>query len=276
MAWFWKRKLNTSAAGSSPSRRGGRGKTSFIHPKVYPGPQEEPSLSFNINDLALPLLIVAMGLLVWFVFLSPFFKIKYIFIKGDVSSQVTEILKSLKGKNIFLLRLSHFAKELEKQEPRVKRISLMRGIPDTLRLKLEERSQVLVWSTQGETYLLDKEGVVFSKPDITETSALLPVIDKRGLSVELGQKVVSSYFVGFVRKLLEEIPFRTNQKIKSLAVDETTFTLEAELESGIKVIFDINTSLDNQASALAQALAERRDEIKEYADVRVEGKVFYK
>lgn len=279
MALFWKKKSNTSAAGSNPPRppKGKERRASFLHPKIYPAaPLEKPSFSFDINDLSLPLLIVALGLLFWFVFLSPFFKVKYIFVEGEISRDVTEILKNLKGKNIFLLRVSKFEKNLEKQEPRVKGLHLVKGIPDTLRLKLEERSQVLAWQTQGEVYLLDKEGVVFSKPNLEEAQNLLPVVDRRNLPVNLGQKVVASYFVEFTRRLLEEVPFRTSQKIKSLAVDETTFTLEATLDSKIKAIFDINTSLDNQVSALAQVLQNQGGDIKEYADVRVEGKVFYK
>lgn len=223
------------------------------------------------------ILLITLGL-IWFLFYSPFFKIKNIIIEeAQANEQLTLEVEHFKGKNIFLFSLKSEEQNLILKQPEIKSISIWKGLPDTLKLKLKLREKVLVWQTLDKFYLVDEQGIAFKeRGPISEGENVLLITDSRLIPVKLGNQILAPAFVQFVEKLGSDFPAQTSIKLNSLEIEETTFQVTAKTSEGFKVYFDTTRPLEPQLLALKKVLAEHRQEVKEYIDVRVKGWAYYK
>lgn len=222
--------------------------------------------------------LIALIILVWFLFISNYFKINQIIVYGHISDPLKQDLSNLVGKNILTLYVPKYIANLQTRRPAVKTIRIERGLPDTLRIYIEERQQELIWQTGDKFYLLDNVGTAFGEtipPQPGETEKVT-VVDLRGAEVKLGSVIVSPQFINFTKRLLEELPKETGLTIQQIQVQETTFNPEVVATDGFKILMDINLPLKAQLSAVKQVLDSNRDLVKEYIDVRVLGRVFVK
>lgn len=248
----------------------------FRSPKIYQttpvirkGIYISPKLIFAV------LILAAVGYLIYFVFLGNFFRIKEIIIEGTASEESKTEINQLKNKNILLFGSKKIEKRVTDNEPGIFSIAVLRGIPDTLRIKIQDREAKMVWESQGKTFLVDEIGVVFIRPSVS-IKGLPYVIDTANLPVQEGQQVTGKNFISFVKELKEDFVSKTGLDISKMQIGESTFNLEVFTSAGFKVIFDTTREAGTQLEALAIILRDHRDKIKEYADVRVEGWGYYK
>jgi len=149
-------------------------------------------------------------------------------------------------------------------------------------LVLEIRQPALLLSAANKTYVLDKNGIATreAKDLGAATKEGLPSVqDQSGLSVKLGQQVLTRETVQFV---LDAVYLLREQSltVESLTLPVSINELDIRL-SGLPYFIKTDTSTDIRQQiggfvATKEFLAEQGIVPSEYIDVRVEEKVFYK
>jgi len=243
----------------------------FRSPKVF-NPATEPSKS-NIPKIVFFLLlfiIIAAGL--WYILIfSSFFKIKNISVEGH---QINNELDNIKGQNILLAKTADLKNEIINKYPEIQDVKIMRGFPDTLRIKIETFQPQIAWRTQDKIYLINSAGIIIKE---VQESGNLPIVqDNKSLPVEIKQNVLSENFISFISELNNKFNQKTGFNIRWFEVDETFYQVESLVDQGWRIKFNTTRPVEDQLEALSVLLAKHKEEIKQYADVRVEGRVFYK
>lgn len=244
------------------------------HPKIYnppAAPQKKGELSKFFKIFLI--LVIFLGGLVYLLFFSPLFQVKNVVVDSAVSEANSEFEK-LKGRNILTLRSADIEKEIISQFGDLANLKIVRGLPDTLKIQLEARQSKMVWQVEERNYLVDSQGLIIK--EIQGESDLPKVKDNKNLPVLANQVVASEIFLNFIVEASSKFPEVVGSRISSFEVNETIFQVDALTDQGWKVIFDTTRSVDSQLSGLKQFLSEHKDEMIEYADVRIEGKVYYK
>lgn len=215
------------------------------------------------------ILVVILGYLFFY---SSFFKIKKVI--ADNPALTEEFLNQYRGQNIILLSTKKVQQEVTQKLPYIENIKVIRGLPNTLRIETQTYQPVLIWQTQNHQYSVDSGGLV-----IDEANGLLdlPIIrDNKNLPVQIKQLVVSQNFIEFIKKIQNRFIDKVGFKTTYFEINETIFQVDALTDQGWLVKFDTTRSIDDQLDDLSKLLSEHKDEVSEYVDVRVEGRVYYK
>lgn len=217
------------------------------------------------------LLVVAV---VYFVFISDLFRIKNIKVENVKSIEIEDYVKiSLQGKNILFMLPGRYLKELVERFPVLEQARIVRGLPNTVKVVVDEREYRFIWCNAENCYQVDNNGYILEKSVKTKNDIVLQ--DLGNVEVKDSQQVVSKQFIAFFLNALDQIK-KMNLKIKEAQIKETTFKIDFITDEGWKIIMDSNASVDNQIYALQQVLEKNKSDIKEYVDVRVEGVAFVK
>lgn len=102
-------------------------------------------------------------------------------------AEVTTALGLTTGENLVTLHTDGLADAL-RQLPTVRDASVSVDLPDTVRVKVQERTPVLVWVTGSGRYLVDTTGLLFATADAspaTAVGALRTIQDRRAISLAL-------------------------------------------------------------------------------------------
>lgn len=247
-------------------------KTILRTPKVFQPPRDEEPFSLPKIFKILSLIVILFLGLVYLFFFSPVFQIKNIEIVGSPSDEVRQKLDALKNTNIFSFHAKQLEQEIIAKNQNYLAVKVYRGLPDTVRVKFQDREAKIIWQTQGQRYLVDKDAILFQKSE--GISDLPIVVDTRNLDIKIPTQIATANFVDFVKSAHAEIN-QSNLVIQQFQINETTFQLEAITE-GFKIIFNTLRPLSEQIDAFRTVYEKNQDEIKEYIDLRVEGWVYYK
>ena len=115
------------------------------------------------------------------------------------------------------------AKERLEQVPWVKHAQIMRLLPSTLQVVIEERVPFAVWQSRGQTYVVDVEGAVIA-PAVREAYPNLPLVVGEGAG-----KNAADLF-----ETLKPFDIVTKQMVAALRVGDRRWTLK--LSSGVDVM----------------------------------------
>lgn len=253
----------------------------YRNPKIYTTTSSNGQ-GFYLSKKAMGLIgiLVLIGIFVWWVFGSSFFKVKEIIINGSLNPEVQSEIDSFKGKNILTFVLGNTEKQLAQKQSSIKEINILRGIPDTLKIDVTVRKPVLLWKSQDKTYLLDENGIAFLEGEGVSVNdqgiKLFLVNDTSNMTVEPGKQIVTSEFVNFANDLARLAPEKVLLNIGEMRIAETTFNIEADTDQGFKIKLDTTRSVEPQLDVLKKIIDQYRDQIHEYVDLRVEGRVYYK
>ena len=105
----------------------------------------------------------------------------------------------------------------------MKHAQVMRLLPSTLQVVIEERVPFAVWQSQGKTYVVDVEGAVIA-PAVREAYASLPLVVGEGAG-----KNAADLF-----ETLKPFDSVTKQMVAALRVGDRRWTLK--LSSGVDVM----------------------------------------
>lgn len=228
---------------------------------------------------------VVVGFVIWFFTAAPWLQVKHIAIEGQATEEVKAEINKLYGKNILWLSVTSPDRIIREKQPSIKQIQILRGIPDTLRVKLIEREPALIWQVGENWYTLDPTGFVFREQKLhkKEDGSLdypgtdLPVVvDTATIPTKVGQIIVRPQFIAFVTELKNRLPKEYNVNFVRAEIGETSFNVTAVTDAGWSILFDTTRKLDPQLRTLARVLETKRAEVREYVDVRVRGWVYYK
>ncbi|MBU2595588.1 FtsQ-type POTRA domain-containing protein [Patescibacteria group bacterium] len=251
-------------------------------PKIIISEEKKTEFHFNKKFFYFILLIIALVFIFYGLFFSSFFRVKNMDLKGTnlvdgdkVKKVITYALNE--EDNIFLYQGADIAAKIKENFPLISEVRVQKGIPDTIRVVIQEREPVIVWQTGNKKYLVDKEGLSYLEADANNSKDLPIVIDSQNLPVKLSDKVASSKFLDFFREIVEKFSPRSNLKIKELKINETTFDLSVVTTDGFVVFFDTQRSAETELDDLRRVMTHLKGaKPKEYIDLRVEGWAYYK
>lgn len=249
--------------------------------KVFVGPKVKYSFNPVINLPAkfwgnlLIFILILVGLYV--LFFSSIFSVKDVVVEGNnlvLADDIASVVK--KGDNIFRFNVNKTRSEITKKYSIIDDVQIYKGIPNTLKIVVLERTPDIVWSTGGKFYLIDNSGIIDKEITVTDYPDLIHITDTKNLPVKNGDQILSSQFTAFAKIVRDEFFDNTNNHITSYEVSETTFDLIVRTDSNYYVKFDTTRPVEKQLKDLKSILVNYRDKITEYVDVRVNGWVYYK
>lgn len=242
-----------------------------MFPKVFNPIPEKEKKSLPKFVKIIVLVIIVLAALIYLLFFSPFFKITNVISEGIFLEDAD--LAQIKGQNIILLNTPKIKSAILAKNANFGDIQIIRGLPHTLKIKINPYQATMIWKTGGRQYLVNKEGLIFNE---VQGETDLPIVqDNKDLAVQIRQQVVSINFIEFIREVFVNFAGKAGFKIVYFEVNETIFQADALTDQGWLVKFDTTRSPDDQLEALKKFLAENKEGVHEYIDVRVEGKVFY-
>lgn len=228
-------------------------------------------------------------ILLFIIFLKmPLFKIKKIMISGTSNIELINQVEELAGNYLKNQKINNFAflksdnlKFYIKEQIDLEKIEINKKFPDKLLILIEPEIPALFWQ-EGENYfLIDKNGIVDTQITLSQIEYELPVISAATTTkVITHQKLVNENFIEFIRE------FNKNFNKTSLNLKITKYILPnlkgrevwAMSDAGFKIILTTDSNIILTLDVLKKLIKEKFTESapKEYIDLRLEEKVFYK
>jgi cell division septal protein FtsQ len=250
-----------------------RKKLNLRQPKVFRAGEDHTKEPLPKFVKVLIFLLIILAILFYMFFLSPWMKIKNIEIIGSPSDKVMEQINELKGHNIFLFSSSKEERKLINEDKDYSNIKIYRGIPDIIKIVFYDRNPQIILETQGIKYLVDENGIIY-KEDSGNYSGLPTVVDTNNLSIRLSSQIFTSSFLNFVKSANNGLA-QAKIKVVDFEIAETTFQVSAITDNNIKIMFNTLIPLSSQMDAFNQVYGQNKNDIKQYIDLRVEGRVYY-
>lgn len=227
------------------------------------------------------ILIIAVPIIaiIYFIFYSPVFKIKNIEIEGINDPTMLEKINEDKGRNIFLVNLDAVKKSILSNNPDLTNIYVIKGIPDTLKIKSQERKKSLVWVIPSGNYVLDENGCVFIKVkelgDWNNTDIPIVKYPNAIVAISSGQKIVSSFFIEKIKTIKSDFTNKTGITITEISITDSYNQINVLTANGWTVKMNLQEDLDYQMTNLS-AIVKAQKPITAYVDLRIPGLAYYK
>lgn len=238
-------------------------------PRVLPGqPIQSPKPRRSWRGLAFGILTVGLVIFVyWFVFMSQYFAVTTVELSGTESPAIKALAEGLKGENIWRLNTTTVEQRVQQVDSSVGTVSLVRGIPHTIRLTVTYREPALRWHVKDTVYIVDTSGRIFAEGDTPPYAALPKISDKSAVALKIGLAIVDTSFIQFVKDLYAKVPTTLGKSIAAAEITETSFHLDVVLEGDIRLRFTTLRPLQEQLDGV-QKILQTHPEAK-YVDVRV-------
>lgn len=176
-----------------------------------------------------------------------------------------------RSRSIVLIDEGKVSQGIKERFSDVAKVTVTKQWPRTLLVEVQERQTTLLWKSNNAGYLVDRQGVAFEQSG--PRTGLLTVEDSTNLPVEVGKQVVGSSFITALEQIKAEMD-QAGITVTGFRIPETTFEVQAVTNQGYYVIFDTTRPIATQVDALRRAVATGKP--REYADVRVPGRVYLK
>ena len=214
---------------------------------------------------------------VYLVFFSKYFQINDIMIQGNNLVSEEDITRYVpKGGNIFLFNVNRARSQILTNNSEIKNVEIFRGIPNAVKIVVLEYDNKLIWETNGKRYLLSSQGKVTKQLNEGENFDYPRIVDSKNISVSPGDDLVSASFVSFINNINNNLFTITNLKPVYYEIPETTFDLYLYTDAGFYVKLNTVRSSSVQLNNLKKILVDKRESIKEYVDLRIDGLAYYK
>jgi len=239
------------------------------------------------------ILAIAVAASGWFLLYSGYFNIKNIEIKNEgrisietINALINEQMASnllvfLPQKNIWLFNKEELEKRLEAKYS-FEKIQIIKNLPNKLSVVLTEKQYALIWHEDDKYYYADNSGEIISETSVLDIKDKnYPLIDNLSSKKIDGNKTqIAQEDIDFVNNLFIKLQDYKNEfKVLSYIYDNDVNTIKANIENGPKIFFNTQGNMDKQ---LEKAMLIKRDQLKndffkkEYINVRIEDRVYYK
>jgi cell division septal protein FtsQ len=224
--------------------------------------------------------LIGVGVVYLFLY-SGLFDIKGFEVNGySFADNVRDIATGERDRNIFSKNIILFntssLKETLAGDSRIQKIEIKKKFPNIISINITESSPSLIWSTAGESYLVDGWGVVIGKK---KNENYPEVADAANIQVKPGDRVASPTFIKFIRDISSGFEASTGAKVSRITIFDLLTDVHILSSDGWTVYLDATKSSDAQLKNLAKVLAEaKKSSTKklEYIDMRLDTKIFYK
>lgn len=224
--------------------------------------------------LRIGLIAIMVFLIIWAVN-SPLFLVRNTVVQGAKSISETSIQAVLPShQNLWLYPVTRTVKRIKSVSPLIADTAISRNPPNTIRVVIAERVQALDWESDGKHYVLGLDGTIIL--DTAPTSPLPHLIDTTKLTPHIGQAVATPGFVHVAQDVYAAYPKIFAGEIDHLEIGETIFDLTLVPKSGPHVLLESTRDISVQLIAAKKVADQFKDQIKEYIDMRVPAKAYYK
>ncbi len=244
------------------------------------------------------LLVVFCGVTVYVFVFSDFLKINRVNLEGLEELKYEEVAKELnillEGKyfevisrnNFILISERKITNHLMEKFKKISGVEVKKIFPDAIEVKIAERDSLLLWCSGGPCYFIDEGGYAYNGADFesreVKENNLIRLADASAKPVDLGEKVLSEEYIGFVLRLVEEI--KKESPIDILDECQTACRVAEDVRlktvEGWDIYFSGKISEEKSVRVMKTFLEKEMDEEKrknlEYLDLRAENKVYYK
>lgn len=269
--------LNRKPKNNKNFSRGGY--KQYRSPSVFVGKTPKTTKDFQIPKINRRLVAytAVVIVIIYYIFFSGKFVVKEVIVEGNALVSIEKILPyAHKGSNILFLNSSTLKKQILNENSEIKDVQIIRGIPDAMKIVVQEHENKIIWQTGGAKYLISAQGEVTKKVEDNETFDYPVVNDSKNFPVSLGENIVSPNFIAFIINIYDKFFEATNIKPTYFEVPQTTFDLHLYTEAGFYVKFNSMRSSSKQLENLKKVLVEKRNDVHEYVDLRIDGWAYYK
>lgn len=237
------------------------------------------------------LIVCCAGIAAIFLF-QPFFNINNVNISGlerissnGIAGIVNKKLNQpqmliFNGRNIFIVDLKSIQTSV-KNEYALKNIQINKKFPNTLEIKLQEKTAQLILQNRDQFFLVDEEGQIIQQ--LPSNYNFLNNIPQFQImvsgTIKIGEQVISGATEKFLIYLFQNVSKKTSVNITyANLMDQEGRVINLVTNEGWKIIVDRQNDWDKQMNVLAIIL---RDKIKNnraslhYIDVRFENRSYF-
>jgi hypothetical protein len=231
--------------------------------------------------LAILIIVILTGGLVYLLFFSHLFDVKAVEVIGyQNAAKVKEAAADqgsewLLANNLILFNKAQL-KETLSGDPLAADIYIKKIFPNKLVIEIQESKPSLVWVTKGERYLVDERGAVIGQ---TKNDDKLPVVyDSADISVARGDKIASPIFIKFITAVWDGFDPATSTHINKIIIFDLITDVHVVSSAGWTVYMDASKDPKIQLANLTKVLRESQKTVKklEYIDLRLDTRAFYK
>ncbi|MBI2589988.1 hypothetical protein HYW32_03145 [Candidatus Berkelbacteria bacterium] len=255
----------------------------YRHPKIYratPTYVQPVKIRLDPKLIGMSVGLILFSGLIWLILFSKLFMIQQIDIVGTVTPEVQTEITNLYGKNLLTYSSGGMERRLKEAQSSIREVQVYKGLPRTLRIEIAVRTPILAWRSGDTTYLLDEQGIAFQAgvgvAVDEQGKSLITVVDNFRQPIVLGKQLVRRQFITMAAELSRTFPVQFPLIIDRLEVGQTTFELVVVTNAGWKAYFDTTRDLEPQLESLKKIFENFHDAIKEYVDLRIVGRAYYK
>lgn len=233
------------------------------------------------------LLVIPITWFIWFVFFTDTFTVRAVTVvdaRPHTEEAVQARLQEKIGSNMFWLQTPILEQNILLAVPQVRDVHIVRKLPDTLKVIVQEKTPTLLLLSQKKYYFIDTGGVAYEEARLeTLPGTVLPIVKNNDEQAQLtlGVPVVDQHFIEFLQNVQKEMPEVTGAqvvetRIPSLAARE----VHLRLDNNWLVRFDVTRDAAAQLTILKKLLeitiSEEKKPFIEYIDLRIPQRVYYK
>ncbi len=208
-------------------------------------------------------------------------------ISEQVKQYVSEVVRekaTMFGKtNIFLVPRAFLEDSLRAKFPVVQTAQILRVLPSTVSVSVQEKIPVALLFSGGAYFALDPQGVAFEEvpaDKLKENKFPLLRDQRETAEIELGKPVINNETISMLHEITRQLPDRFNLTVSEMTIPAIgTQELDVHTNEGWTLVLDATRPLDGQFVVLDKILTEEIDSKKrkslKYIDLRVPGKAFY-
>lgn len=236
------------------------------------------------------LLCITLGpilLFSWLLLFTKTFAVSAITIvdaRPGTEQQIRSIADVTKGENIVFLQTESIALQLARDIPQIKNVHVVRKLPGTLKIIIQEKTPLLLLLSNNSYYFVDADGIAYETVSLdTLPGIILPVVKNSDIkgTVTLGAPAVAESFVAFIAEVQKKIPDIAHaqvaeMKIPSLAAREVHFLLDRNWNILMDTTRPASAQLDVLARLLEHTVTPEEQQTLQYIDLRIPNRVYYK
>jgi cell division protein FtsQ len=236
------------------------------------------------------LVLITVGpvvMLLWLLLFTQTFAVSAITIvdaRPQTEEKIRSVADSLKGKNILFLETSVLAQRMLRDIPQIKNVHIVRKIPGTVKIIIQEKTPVLLLVSGGSYYFVDSAGIAYEAASLDSLpGVVLPTVKNSDLesTVTLGAPAVDESFVTFIEEVQKKIPDIAHAQvvemnIPSLAAREVHFLLDRNWRILMDTTRPASGQLDVLKRLLEHTVSQEEQQTLQYIDLRIANRVYYK
>lgn len=251
-----------------------------------------PTLRRRMVEIFSVLLLVALiagplSMLGWLVFFTDTFAVEAITVvdaRPHTTEAVAVIGESTMGQNMLFIQTPLLERRVLAELPQVRDVHILRKLPGTLKIIIQEKEPALLLLSSATYYLVDDQGIAYEQASLdTLPGTPLPIIKNsdQTASVALGNPVLDAKFVSFVREAAEKLPDIAGAEVAEIRVPSLAAReVHVLFLNNWLIRFDttrpLATQLDVLERLLEHTITEEEQAVIEYIDLRIPSRVYYK